>query len=113
LILTDNRGITVCQVTSEPGLVARANLLDGAIRNDTCLEYSRGKVAASSNDDERTLWQFVSAGLSNNPKEEYLSLLGFHREAITSKLGQLKLRHGNADRLGALGRSVSIFNLSS
>lgn len=107
-MILENRTITVCQVTSEPGVVARANLLDGALRNDNCSEYCRGKVAASTDDDEKILWQFILASFTPTPKEEYLNLLGFHRQDVTSKLSQLQLRSGNAERLATLGRSVSL-----
>ena len=49
----------ISQVITEPELVNRSNELEGALVSGSYTEYCDAKIARSSSELDRTLWQFL------------------------------------------------------
>lgn len=64
------------QLTTEPGVVERANALETSLAEANYAEYCRVRADKSTDQHGRYIWYFIKANFELNPKEEMLNLLG-------------------------------------
>lgn len=64
------------QLTTEPGVVERANALEVSLSEANYAEYCRDRADKSADQHGRYIWYFIKANFELNPKEEMLNLLG-------------------------------------
>lgn len=64
------------QLTTEPGVVERANALETSLSEANYAEYCRVRADKSTDQHGRYIWYFIKANFELNPKEEMLNLLG-------------------------------------
>lgn len=78
LVSFDNtsKTVKVQQLTTESGLVERANALERSLAEANYSEYCRQRADETADQHGRYVWYFIKANFDLNPKEEMLNLLG-------------------------------------
>ncbi|KAL7738316.1 hypothetical protein ACLKA6_006644 [Drosophila palustris] len=80
-----SKTVKVEQLTTEPGLVERANALEQSLAGANYAEYCRQRADKSADQHGRYIWYFIKANFELNPKEEMLNLLGYNKDDIDGK----------------------------
>ncbi|XP_034105544.1 protein transport protein Sec31A isoform X1 [Drosophila albomicans] len=80
-----SKTVKVEQLTTEPGVVERANALEQSLAGANYAEYCRERADKSADQHGRYIWYFIKANFELNPKEEMLNLLGYNKEDIDGK----------------------------
>ncbi|XP_064536241.1 protein transport protein Sec31A isoform X2 [Drosophila montana] len=80
-----SKTVKVSQLTTEPGLVERANALELSLAEANYADYCRQRADKSTDQHGRYIWYFIKANFELNPKEEMLNLLGYNKDDIDGK----------------------------
>ncbi|XP_047741415.1 protein transport protein Sec31A isoform X2 [Hyalella azteca] len=101
--------VTISQVVTEPDLVQRGNDLLAALGGAGVHQFCAEKLADLTDDHERELWEFISAGLAGEAAAvQYLSLLGYPAplalnedpsSALSAQMGALNTAEGSTGSL--------------
>ncbi|KAH8233407.1 hypothetical protein KR026_007815 [Drosophila bipectinata] len=100
LVSFDNtsKTVKVQQLTTESGLVERANALERSLAEANYSEYCRQRADETADQHGRYIWYFIKANFDLNPKEEMLNLLGYNKDDIDSKFSKfIKETDPNSD----------------
>ncbi len=99
--------VTLHRVVTEPELVERSFRLETSIQNQVSrfnvplLDFSistvlvnlqnlpdfcESKIASATAKEDEQIWRFVRANFSDNPRLEFLDLLGFNQKEVAEKV---------------------------
>lgn len=78
--------IQVSQMVSEPVLLERAARLDAALASGQQAAFCAEQVETASTSHLRTLWRYLAAEFSQDPRSEILSLLGYPADQVNAKV---------------------------
>ncbi|EDV98408.1 protein transport protein Sec31A [Drosophila grimshawi] len=84
----NSRTVQVSQLTTEPGLVERANALELSLAENNYSDYCRQRADKSTDQHGRYIWYFIKANFELNPKEEMLNLLGYNKDDCDGKFSK-------------------------
>ncbi len=74
------------RVVTEPELVERSRKLETSIQNQNLPEFCESKIGSSASEEDEKVWRFVRANFADNPRLEFLDLLGYNMEAVAEKV---------------------------
>lgn len=83
---TGSSTIQVSQVVTEPELVERSSQLEQALKQQDLAPYCQNKVQTAAASSEQTLWQFIGANFSQEPRGQFMELLGHSPTQVSSTL---------------------------
>ncbi|KAH8277557.1 hypothetical protein KR018_000691 [Drosophila ironensis] len=93
-----SKTVKVQQLTTESGLVERANALEQSLAEANYAEYCRQRADETADQHGRYVWYFIKANFELNPKEEMLNLLGYNKDDVDSKFNKfIKETEPNSD----------------
>lgn len=78
--------IQVSQVVTEPELVERSSQLEQALAQQDLAPYCQTKVQTAQENSEQKLWQFIGANFSQEPRGQFMELLGHSPTQVSSTL---------------------------
>ncbi|XP_055625156.1 protein transport protein Sec31A isoform X2 [Toxorhynchites rutilus septentrionalis] len=81
----NSRSVIVNQVITDPELVERSNRLEQVLAEGNFSEYCRQKADQTNDQHSRFLWYFLKANFEEDPRNEMLNLLGYHKEDMMNK----------------------------
>jgi protein transport protein SEC31 len=81
--------VHISQVVTECELLQRSQNLEDAMKNNMVLEFCQQKIELSDTDREQQLWNFLKVCFSKEPRQNFLSLLGYTTEELDKKFGAL------------------------
>ncbi|XP_065841042.1 protein transport protein Sec31A-like [Oscarella lobularis] len=90
---SDPKKIRIHQITTEKELMNRSQALEAALNDNNVMEFCNKKISESDADEKRT-WEFLKICFSKEPRQNFLSLLGYKAEELETKFGALSESHG-------------------
>jgi hypothetical protein len=78
--------VTISQMVSEPLLLERAAKLENAMTSGQQVAFCMEQANSASSPHLRTLWRFLSAEFTQNPRSEVLTLLGYSTDQFSDKV---------------------------
>ncbi|XP_068609478.1 protein transport protein Sec31A [Brachionichthys hirsutus] len=80
------RVVHISQVRTETTFLKRSEQLQATLSAGSFVEFCQRKTEAAENEFEKSLWSFLKANFEGDPRNKYLELLGYNREALASKI---------------------------
>ncbi|KAF4518106.1 hypothetical protein B566_EDAN007807 [Ephemera danica] len=100
--------VSVSQMVSEPLLLEKAAKLENAMTSGQESAFCAEQATTASTPHLRTLWHFLSAEFSQDPRSEVLSLLGYPADEFSAKINSVL---GNTEQINQLASDVSGLNV--
>ncbi|XP_065669505.1 protein transport protein Sec31A isoform X6 [Hydra vulgaris] len=85
----DEKKVYISQVVTENELLIRSHELESSLISGNLLEYCEHKISVESAQNEKLLWQFLKSNLENEPRMEFLKLLGYDPLELAQKISAL------------------------
>ena len=76
-------------VTTETDFLLRNTSLEGALRENRCLELAQERVSKEKGQIDEMQWLFLEAAFQPNPRPRFLELLGYTDRDLREKADQL------------------------
>ncbi|XP_065910857.1 protein transport protein Sec31A-like [Dysidea avara] len=77
--------VTLSQVVTEPNLLERSSLLEGALAKEQYMEFCEHKVQSSETEEDKNLWSFLKVTFETDSRQHYLKLLGYDSTDLSKK----------------------------
>uniref|UniRef100_A0A8D8QRK6 Protein transport protein Sec31A n=1 Tax=Cacopsylla melanoneura TaxID=428564 RepID=A0A8D8QRK6_9HEMI len=90
---SNSRSVSIQQITSDPGLMSRSRALEVSLEAGEYPAYCAHKLGTSPS-TQGELWKFIAAGFEPEPRDSFISLLGYERGAISDEMNGLTLENG-------------------
>lgn len=81
--------IHLSQVVTETEFLNRSNALEKALINGQLVEFCDTKIETETDPKEKLLWQFLKSNFHNEPRMQFLNLLGYNPDEIAGKVSAL------------------------
>lgn len=84
------------QVVTERDFLSRSDALERAIINGQLVEFCDTKIAEETDPKEKLLWQFLQSNFHDEPRMQFLNLLGYNPQEIAEKITTLLTANSDA-----------------
>ena len=81
--------VYLSRVVTEKDFVERSNRLETSIQNQNVPEFCESKIVSATKPEDQQVWQFIKANFEENPRLQFLDLLGYSPETV-AKLVETK-----------------------
>ena len=78
--------MSVGKVVTEPELVERSLRLETSLANANMSEFCESKIGGCANAEDQQVWRFIKANFGDNPRLEFLDLLGYDPDDVAKKV---------------------------
>jgi hypothetical protein len=78
--VTARSAVYLSRVVTEEELVESSRKLETSIQNQNLPEFCESKIATADSGGDRQVWTFIKASFGENPRLEFLNLLGYNPE---------------------------------
>ncbi|CAL8099465.1 unnamed protein product [Orchesella dallaii] len=98
--------VNISQIVTLPEFIDRSKKLEEALQTGSLEFYCSEKARVATDSQEARIWEFLQASFSQNPRQAYVSLLGFNTSEMLTKLqevvntGDIDALINNFDELG-------------
>eukprot|EP00095_Tigriopus_kingsejongensis_P008051 maker-scaffold201_size263271-snap-gene-1.32 protein:Tk08051 transcript:maker-scaffold201_size263271-snap-gene-1.32-mRNA-1 annotation:"hypothetical protein CAPTEDRAFT_20326" len=82
--LPPKSSVFLSKVITEQEFVDRSTRLETSIQSQNLPEFCDSKISSASQSDEQEVWRFIKANFGDNPRLDFLDLLGYNPEQVTS-----------------------------
>ena len=101
-------GVYLSTVVTDPELVQRSLQLETTLKNANFVEFCDLKIADSNNKRDQQIWKFIKASYGQDPRLEFLDLLGLDPQRIGAHIATTK--PANASSLNGGGQVEDLSN---
>ncbi|XP_062521196.1 protein transport protein Sec31A-like [Corticium candelabrum] len=81
--------VHISQVVTEFELLQQSRNLEAALRCNTVVDFCQEKIESSESDRDCQIWNFLKVCFSKEPRQNFLTLLGYTTEELEKKVGAL------------------------
>ena len=78
--------VSLGKVITEPELVERSLRLETSLANANMTEFCDSKIGGCENTDDQQVWRFIKANFGDNPRLDFLDLLGYDPDDVSKKI---------------------------
>uniref|UniRef100_A0A6Q2XWD2 Protein transport protein Sec31A n=1 Tax=Esox lucius TaxID=8010 RepID=A0A6Q2XWD2_ESOLU len=88
------RVVHISQVVTETAFLERSAQLQATLAAGGFADFCQKKIGAAQNEFEKTVWAFLKVNFENDARGKYLELLGYKKEELAAKPGNLEAEAG-------------------
>merc|ERR1719210_366992 len=78
--------VSLGKVITEPELVERSLRLETSLANANMSEVCDSKIGGCESTEDQQVWRFIKANFGDNPRLEFLDLLGYNPDDVSKKI---------------------------
>jgi protein transport protein SEC31 len=86
---TSQQQLHISQVVTERDFLSRSDALERAIMGGQLVEFCDTKIEQETDPKEKLLWQFLKSNFHDEPRMQFLNLLGYNPQEIAEKITTL------------------------
>ncbi|XP_071952152.1 protein transport protein Sec31A-like [Antedon mediterranea] len=94
--------VSISQVVTETDFIDRSKHLENALNEGGFVEFCSNKIAASADEIEKQMWNFLKVNFEKEPRNHFITLLGHDSHELTKKVAlatgaKTTLQNGNKE----------------